>query len=426
MKKIVKSLLLVGLALSITACGTSKKESGEEKNNKLTVWAWNTNVPIIEKAGELYKDKNKDFELEIVEIANQDVYKKTTTGLQAGGKGLPDIVLIEDDKVPEYVNNYPDSFVNLSEEGFSSHESEFPEFKLNVGKNDSGDIYAIPFDVGPVAVFYRTDLFKEAGIDVEKIITWDDYISAGKVLNEKTGAKLVPIEEDTNDIFYRIMMNQQGTYYFNNDNELAFTSKESIRSMEMIKKLVDSGVTESVSDWNGQTASFVNGDVATLPSGAWLSSTIMAEAKDQSGKWGVFPLPVFTDNNVSVAASNAGGSSFLIPSSGENKELAYEFMEFFALSEEVQVTAMADGIFPSLMSSYETDKLPEETLTYFGGQNIYEFFGNELSEVPLRKYNQYSAEAKEQIKIAQSLILDGKNIEEALKNANDELKNQIE
>lgn len=425
MKKIVKVLLLAALALTVTACGT-KKESETGKSDKLTVWAWNINVPILEKAADLYKKENSNFELEIVEIANQDVYKKTTTGLQAGGKGLPDIVLIEDDKVPEYVNNYPDSFVNLSEEGFSSHEEEFPEFKLNVGRNEKGDIFALPFDVGPVAVFYRKDLFKEAGIDPTTIVTWDDYIAAGKTLKEKVGVQLVPIEEDTNDIFYRMMMNQQGTYYFDNDNELAFTSKESVRSMEMIKKMVDSGVTESVSDWNGQTASFVNGDVATLPSGAWLSGTIMAEAKDQAGKWGVFPLPVFADNAKSVAASNAGGSSFLIPNTGENKELAYQFMEFFAMSEETQVTAMADGIFPSLMSAYETDQLPEETLAYFDNQNIYEFFGDELSEVPLRKYNQYSAEAKEQIKIAQSLILDGKDIEEALKEASEALKNQIE
>ena len=34
-------------------------------------------------------------------------------------------------------------------------------------------------------MFYRADLFKEAGIDPNSIETYDDYIAAGKKLQEK-------------------------------------------------------------------------------------------------------------------------------------------------------------------------------------------------------------------------------------------------
>ena len=34
-------------------------------------------------------------------------------------------------------------------------------------------------------MFYRADLFEEVGIKAEDIVTWDDFIEAGKVLKTK-------------------------------------------------------------------------------------------------------------------------------------------------------------------------------------------------------------------------------------------------
>jgi lactose/L-arabinose transport system substrate-binding protein len=58
-------------------------------------------------------------------------------------------------------------------------QAKFPDFKRT--ELEVGDAaYAMPWDSGPVAVFYRRDFYEKAGVDPAKIKTWDDFIAAGK------------------------------------------------------------------------------------------------------------------------------------------------------------------------------------------------------------------------------------------------------
>ena len=54
------------------------------------------------------------------------------------------------------------------------------------GKGADGDMYGIPVDLGPGVMYYRTDVFEKAGINVEDAIKdWDSYIAAGEKLKEQ-------------------------------------------------------------------------------------------------------------------------------------------------------------------------------------------------------------------------------------------------
>src|SRR5207248_3126385 len=43
----------------------------------------------------------------------------------------------------------------------------------------NGRLYAFPWDSGPMALFYRRSVFKQAGINPNSIQTWNDYYKAG-------------------------------------------------------------------------------------------------------------------------------------------------------------------------------------------------------------------------------------------------------
>lgn len=43
-----------------------------------------------------------------------------------------------------------------------------------------GHIFAVPHDVHPVCLCYRTDLITELGIDVSELKTWDDFVAMGR------------------------------------------------------------------------------------------------------------------------------------------------------------------------------------------------------------------------------------------------------
>ncbi|WP_054707720.1 extracellular solute-binding protein [Bacillus sp. JCM 19041] len=84
---------------------------------------------------------------------------------------------------------------------------------------------AFPRDTGPMAVFYRADLFDEAGINPEEIITWDDYIQAGEEMREETGTLMTGIQLNGDTQFYRAMLQQHDLFYFNLDGEVTASTE---------------------------------------------------------------------------------------------------------------------------------------------------------------------------------------------------------
>ncbi len=195
----------------------------------IEIWAWNINVPLLEKAAEEYKKENPKAEIRISDISTQDVYTKLSIGLQAKGKGLADVILIEDTHIRGFFENWPSNFTNLSALGYNDNEKYFPAFKVALNKMD-GNFYGMPFDAGPVGVFYRPSIFKEAGIEPSTIETWDDYIKAGEAIREKTGAYMTDVRTDE-DILVRAMIGTFNTHYFDIDGNIAFNSPEMIEAI---------------------------------------------------------------------------------------------------------------------------------------------------------------------------------------------------
>ncbi|TKD70907.1 ABC transporter substrate-binding protein [Pseudalkalibacillus hwajinpoensis] len=423
MKKVtgLVSMLLV-LSMFLAACGNSGSDGEAGDSNKVTAWAWNINVPVLEEAAKKFKEENPDFELEVVEMGTDDVYSKLTTGLQAGGKGLPDIVLVEDDRVQGYMNAFPDAFVNVSDKGFDEMKDSFPSYKTELLSKD-GAMYGFPFDGGPTGVFYRTDIFEEAGVNAEDIKTWDDYIEAGKTIKEKTDTAMIGLDLNGDDGLYRMMLNEQGTFYFNEDKEVALTSEESKKAMEVNQTLKEEGLVKETVGWDAWISAMVEGDVATAPSGAWLYGSITQQGKDTSGNWGVIELPAFEEGG--NRASNLGGSNYMIPSASGNADLAYDFMEFFSTDKDVQLSAMEGGLFPSLNTIYDNEAFTKE-VEFFNNQPIWNLFATEMENIPAVNYTGDYAVAKDEAVKAQSEIANGKAIDEALKASEERLKNRIQ
>lgn len=79
-----------------------------------------------------------------------------------------------------------DRFYNLYDLGAGDIEDQYLPWKWKQGVTPSGQMIGFPMDTGPTALFYREDLFKEAGLpsdpeDVTRQInSWDAYADAGE------------------------------------------------------------------------------------------------------------------------------------------------------------------------------------------------------------------------------------------------------
>ncbi|WP_088104413.1 ABC transporter substrate-binding protein [Halalkalibacter urbisdiaboli] len=433
MKKFWSTLMMATCLSVVVACsgnggsgdtgnaGDAGADTGDGEQVTLTAWAWNVNVGALEAAIELYQEENPNVNLEVQDFGRLDVYDKLSTGLASGGSGLPDIVLVEDDRIHGYVEAFANGFVNLSEMGFDEHESVFPSFKNELASYD-GDFYAMPFDAGPTGLFYRTDIFEAAGVNAEEIETWDDLFVAGEAIKAETGSQIMPLDMYKDDPIFRMMLNQEGIYYFDENGNIDLTNPKAVNAMETLKKFADADLIKDVDGWNGVVSSTVDGSVATVPFGAWYYGTIIDQASETSGNWGVVPLPAFEEGG--NRAANLGGAAWMIPQSSENVETAYDFLEFFSTSEEVQLIAMQDhGLFPSLNTVYDSEVFTTG-VEFFDGQPIWSEFAAQMEDVPTAYYtDDYSLALDEAIK-AQADVFLGAEPKKALEEAAERLNSR--
>lgn len=423
-------LFIVALVLIVSGCSNDKGNGTSDEINdsdevagKITVWGWDVAADTLKLSIDKFNEEYPEVDVVVEDFNSGDLYEKLTVGLVSKGSGMPDVILVEDERIPGYVNQFPDGFVNLSEMGYDEHKKLFSEAKLeNVTHDDY--LVAAPWDIGPTGVFYRVDFFEEAGINADDIVTWDDYLEAGIKIHEKLGIKMLPIDISNYDGIFNQMMQQQGKSYFDENDEIDLTSEEAVRSLEMLKKLYDNDLVLNNNGWDGIVTATVNGDVATIPYGAWYTGTIMDQAPELEGKWDMFYLPEFEEGGTRYG--NVGGASILISNYSKNKNAAYAFTEFFTTDIDTQLLGFEKyGLFPSLQSAYDSPILTADS-KYFNNKPIFKNFADIVSEVPKVNMSKYNAQASKIMANTQaSVLLEDIPVEEALEKAEKQLGNEI-
>ncbi len=447
MKKRSMSLLLIIVlvfSMILSACGKKGDETGSKnqtasedagnsqgsggEKQKITVWAWddNFNVAVMKKAAEYYKKLKPDANVEVEVISNskEDIYKKLQVGLASGGKSLPDICLVEDYSIYQYLNAYSGNFYPLNDE---LDYSQFSPYKVQA-MTFKDKAYGVPFDAGVTATFYRSDYLEQAGFTAEDLndITWDRFIEIGKEVEAKTGVKMTVANGTNYSSLFRTMMQSAGAWYCDLNGELTITDNAALKeALETIKKMRDSGIILECADDSTLAGAINDGTTASVINAAWRISTVKAEP-DQSGKWAIASTPRL-NNGSSVNASNTGGSSWYVLENGQNKELIVDFLKtIYAGDKEFYADILVNqGALGTYLPAQEGDVF-ETADEFFGGQKVYKDLSSWLPKIPAVNYGQNVAEANTAVNTALFSYLQGDiDVDTALQQAEDQLKNQL-
>lgn len=418
-----KRTLCVALTgISIVTVAAASASAGE-----ISVWVWDKafNGDTMREAGEIYTKAHPETTFNVDDTASQDdIRAKLQTQLLAGStEGLPDIVLIQDDIAQKYLQSFPGAFEPLSD---SIDMSVFAPYKVAAATLD-GKSYSVPFDSGVTGLFYRSDYLEEAGFkaaDLENI-TWDQLVEIGKTVKEKTGKQLLDLDMNDTGVI-RMMMQSAGEWYFNEDGSLHITDNAALKkSLETYAKLYQADLVKPVSGWAEYTGAFTGGEVAVVPVGVWITATIKANP-DQSGKWGVAPIPRL-DLEGSVNASNQGGSSWFLLSSSDNKEEAIDFFKTVWAADQdfYQDILIKRGAVGSLLSAREGEayKASDE---FFGGAPVWQNFSTWLGQIPSVSYGTFTAEVDSAVAAQLPTIVQGGDLDAALQAINDQAQQQMQ
>ena len=427
MKYFVKIVLTALLFVSVISCGDSKSTNeivelpaiDENTETEITVWAWNVAAKALMETAKTFNEKYPNIKVNVQEYGlAQNVYERYSVILSSG-TGVPDIIQIESDYVQTFAETYPQYFFDMS--GYINIDGKVDPSKISTSYDSEGKLVSIPWDSGPVVMFYREDLFNQAGIDINSIITFEDYILAGKKLKEKfpniymTG---LPFTQDEN--LFRCLLVANKSYYLNSKGEITVASSKAIETLQMIKRLIDEGIAKNTVNWDGGIIANKNGELASWIMGGWWGGTIKDQMSEMKGKWKIAPIPAFPDG---ARASSSGGAGLSITASEPIKQAAaLEFIKESLMNVDNQLMMYEKySLFPSYLPTYDDARFLKSD-DYFG-DDFNKILAEVTKEVPNSIYT--SENYSEVINIAVSVLEDVLNNNRDIKSSLEQAANQI-
>ncbi|KQS64211.1 ABC transporter substrate-binding protein [Rhizobium sp. Leaf371] len=393
---------------------------------EITVWCWdpNFNVAIMKEAGARYTAKHPDTTFNIVDFAKADVEQKLQTALTSGTTdALPDIVLIEDYGAQKYLQSFPGAFAPMSD---TVDYAGFAPYKVKLMTVDD-KVYGMPFDSGVTGLYYRKDYLEQAGFKPSDMqdITWDRFIEIGKAVEEKTGKKMLGLDI-TDAGFTRILMQSAGQWYFDAEGNLSIENNTALKAaLETQQKILKANIHKPAAGWTDWVSTFTSGDVATVTTGVWITGTVKAQA-DQSGKWGVAPLPSLGIEGA-THASNLGGSSWYVVESSAEKKEAIDFLnEVYAKDIPFYQKILTErGAVGSLLAARTGDAYMLAD-PFFGGEKVWQNFSDWLSKVPAVNYGVFTNEVDTAVAAHLPSLAQGADIPTVLKEIQSQAEGQIQ
>lgn len=407
-------------AAGLSGCiGTGSQSNGDgtptpEMAGEVTGWAWDVAAKSLDLTDEPYENQaGSGVDVNIKQIGHSSLVDKFRTSL-VSGSGAPDFSILESVVAPSFIDT--GGLADLSGRISSDVKSDFVSGKWEA-ISSGGSTYAIPWDIGPVGVFYRRDTYEEHGIDPTSIVTWDQYIEEGKKLPD--GVYMGNMPPNDYDGVWRMQFRQLGGKPFTDDGKVNIHSDKSVKVAQNMKKMVDAGVVNNVESWGSEWFNlYGNGDIASLPAGAWMEGTLKDSLPKTSGNWGVYKLPAYEKGG--NHATNWGGSNLCLPSQTDSDRAAraWDYMEWAMTSSEMQNKIYKNfGIFPAYKPAYESDLYNKE-VEFFGGQKIRQTFVELASNVPGYRYTVDTPKVTDAMNKFLGQMVDGKlSPEEAVQKA---------
>jgi multiple sugar transport system substrate-binding protein len=360
---------------------------------RLTVAAFPLVDEIVRAAARgAWAQRHPDVAIEVVSRQYGDHHTAMTTALSTAVQ-LPDVMALESSFLGRFSRGL--GLEDLSREPYAADRfaSKFVPYAWQQAKGRHGQVVALPTDIGPGTLLYRTDLLAKAGITEAQLLpTWEGYVDAGVRIKQATGAYLIGNVQSLKDIVIRSGIGPGEGLFFDRESRPLVTAPRFVRAFELSRRLRRHQLDARVTAWTNEWAEgFKRGLVATDLRGCWMVGQ-MANwvAPKTHALWRAAPLP----GNTFVAF---GGTFYAMPrrAAPENKALAWEFMQQLTLDPALQLAAFkSQDAFPALLQTHD-DPFFEEPMPFLGGQRarlLWRDCARRITATEIHKQNSFADE----------------------------------
>jgi arabinosaccharide transport system substrate-binding protein len=249
-----------------------------------------------------------------------------------------------------------------------------------------GRAYGVPQSVSGVVMWYREDLFREAGITPNDVRTWEGFEKAALKIKSDSRHMLAL---DWSSL--PILLRQRGYDFYDKNGEPLVDSAIIVETWDRIASWSRDGVAFMPGQGGIFSPQFFNTSVAengvfAILGADWYGLDILQNMdRARAGKWRAMPLPVWTDAKSKGGRRNTSafsGQGLVIFKKSPHTEAAWKFVEWVMSDVDANVERYLQGnCFTPYKPAWIDQRLarPEP---FFGNQILTELFMDLAPKAP--------------------------------------------
>ncbi|MFH9004630.1 extracellular solute-binding protein [Streptomyces afghaniensis] len=296
--------------------------------------------------------------------------------------GLLDVQAVEVANIAEVTATQADKLEDMSKAP-GVDKSKWLDWKWQQATTKDGRTIGLGTDVGPMAICYRTDLFKQAGLptdpaEVGKLWAgdWAKLVQVGERYKSKA-PKGTFFMDSPGGLIQAVLGSEKEKFYDASGKVIYKTNPAVKAAFDLTADAAKKGLVQSETQFQpGWNSSIANNKFAAIACPPWMLGTIKGYSKpDAAGKWAVATAP---------KGGNWGGTFLTVPKSGKNVKEAQKFVTWLTAPEQQAKLFKVQGSFPSAPSAYTMPEVTGAKNEMTGDQAIGEIFAEAAKTAPVQ------------------------------------------
>lgn len=366
---------LVTLAVVATACVTSDTGGGantqaggvvtprvaKEPTKPVTISfaSWVGESPQMKGFAEKFQKLHPNITIQFANVPAERATDKLVT--QVAGGNPPDVAYMDQSAVEDFASRH--TLVNLDNYIAGSKVIQTDDYVegFRSAADFNGSLFALPYDGETTGLFYRTDIFEQAGIKGPPK-TWAQFQADAAKLTDTANKTygFILFAPEAAYYWYPFLWQAGGSLLSSDGQSIEFNSPEGQKAAEFYVSLAKYSPQDYLNSnsFDGRVA-FATGKVAMYMAGSWFGGEMKASFPQIDGKWDVAPLP----EGPAGCATTLAGDSLAIFDQSKNQDAAWLWIEF--LSQQKNLKAWTFGSKTSTLLPPRQSLLGDPELTKY-------------------------------------------------------------
>jgi multiple sugar transport system substrate-binding protein len=333
---------VLALSSALVACSSGKapntnagKGQGPVKDPTspvtVTFSSWVGSDPTMKKMAADFHKLHPNITIKFQNVSADNASQKLTTQLAGGNP--PDVAYIDASGTSDFASR--GALVNLdnyiSRSSIVKPDDYVDAFKTFVTYD--GHLWGLPIDGESTGLFYRTDLFKAAGISGPPK-TWDEFMSDVQKLTipSKKQYGYEVFAPEAAYYWYPWLYQAGGDLLSADGKDVTFDSSAAQKAANFYVSLAKYSPPDYLNSnsYDGRVA-FAQGQVAMYMAGSWLAGTLHSEDPKIDDDWSTAPLP----SGPAGCKTTIAGDSLVVLADSKNPDAAWLWVEYLEKPENL-------------------------------------------------------------------------------------------